>query len=354
MVFWIALCGCFLIIVIVLFLRNMQIKHELRRMKQELAETRNKGYNRQITIALVDRDLSALAAELNHNLDYQKEIKLRTEQMEKQMKQSISDIAHDLRTPLTVVKGNLQLLRKEPQLSEQGRQYLKLSLEKADSLKDMVDDFFELSVLESDRDEIETKRINLTNLLMNFVATHEPLIREKNLNPDIRLPQSTVYVMADEQMTYRVLSNLLSNVLKYAKDSFCIELTEKEAISFTESPGTTKGRKSFTESPGTSEGITGFTEVFQKNPDSTAETSGNALGRCYGGVIFTNRVSNGTEIDVSRLFERNYRGSRSRVGTGAGLGLYIAKLLMEKQGGKIEADIQGEELTFRIWFQKPE
>ena len=177
----------------------------------------------------------------------------------------LSDIAHDLRTPLTVVKGNLQLLRKESQLSEQGMQYLKLSLEKADSLKDMVDDFFELSVLESDRDVIETKRMNLTNLLMNFVAEHEPLIREKNLNPDIRLPQSTVYVMADEQMTVRVLSNLLSNVLKYAKGSFCIELTEKELIS-----------------------------------------------GCYGGVIITNRISNGTEIDISRLFERTYRGISSR------------------------------------------
>ena len=123
-------------------IRLFLIKSDLRHMRQELEKTREESYNRNLRVTISDREVEKLAAEINQNLDHQKELKRETERSRRQLEQSISDIAHDLRTPLTVVKGNLQMLESEP-LSEQGREYLKVSSKKAETLKRMVDEFFD-------------------------------------------------------------------------------------------------------------------------------------------------------------------------------------------------------------------
>ena len=103
---------------IVLAVQLLSLKSEMRKLKTELELTRNKSYNRQLTVSLIDKDFSALATEMNKNLDYQKRLKLESERAERNLKQSVSDIAHDLRTPLTVIKGNLQMLESEEKLTE--------------------------------------------------------------------------------------------------------------------------------------------------------------------------------------------------------------------------------------------
>ena len=119
------------------------LKKELRNIRDELPLTRHKGYNRQLTISLFDKDLSETTAEMNRNLDYQKRLKLESEKAELSLKRSVSDIAHDLRTPLTVIKGNLQLMEQEEALSDRGLEYLRVCTEKADAMKVMADDFFD-------------------------------------------------------------------------------------------------------------------------------------------------------------------------------------------------------------------
>ena len=94
-----------------LLIYMVRMKRELRNIKSELELTMDKSYNRQVSVDLFDRDLSGMTVQLNKNLDYQKQLKLETEKAERSIRQSVSDIAHDLRTPLTVMKGNLQMLR---------------------------------------------------------------------------------------------------------------------------------------------------------------------------------------------------------------------------------------------------
>ena len=293
-------------------LRVISMKQQIRKIRSSLARSREMDYNRQITIALIDREIEELAAEINRNLDYQKSLKLTAEQSEQQIRQSISDIAHDLRTPLTVIKGNLQRLEQEKDLTQEEERYLQISMQKADALKEMVDNFFELSVLESDHSPAVTSQINLTALLMNFLAEHESIIRQHHLTPEIRLPEVTVYVQADEQMLERILSNLLSNVVKYAKDAFRIEL------------------------------------VVEDYPDVDPELG----GEHYGGIRISNRLAEDSDVDADRLFERTYRGSRERTGTGAGLGLYIVRLLTEKQGGYVSAGIEQGDLFMKVMVPK--
>ncbi len=276
----------------------LSLKSEMRKMKKELALTRDKHYNRQLNVPLIDNDFVELAAEMNRNLDYQKQLKLRSEQAERNLKQSVSDIAHDLRTPLTVIKGNLQMLEHEEKLSDKGMGYLRVCSEKSDAMKQMADDFFELSVLESDSTEILLSRVNLTNLLMQFIADNEAVFRSCRLTPDVIFPERTVFVQADEQLLVRMFSNLLNNIVKYAENEFTIAL-----------------------------------EAFGD--------------KC--GISFCNPVDN-VNIDTKHLFDRTYRADKSRCGTSAGLGLYIVKLLAQKQGAEASAELKNNVLKITVYF----
>lgn len=284
------------IAVIALAVQLFSLKSEMRNLKKELAMTREKRYNRQLTVSLIDKDFSALATEMNRNLDYQKQLKLRSERDERNLKQSVSDIAHDLRTPLTVIKGNLQMIEQEETLSGRGMGYLRVCGEKAEIMKQMADTFFELSVLESDSTEVSVTRVNITNLLMQFIADNEAVIRSCHLVPEIIFPERTVFVRADEQLLLRMFSNLFNNIIKYSEKEFTIALEASDGI-------------------------------------------------CR--VIFSNPVK-GVNIDVEHLFERTYRADKSRHGNGAGLGLYIVKLLADKQGAAVGAEIENERLKISI------
>ena len=287
-----------LIAVIILALRLFLLRSSIRSISKELENTLKSDYNRQIKIDLSDEALNELAVHINKNLDAQKKLKLKEERSRRQLEQSVADIAHDLRTPLTVVKGNLQLLDSEA-LSEKGRQYLDVSTKKTEALKNMVDEFFELSVLESDPTPARLETIDLTAFLTEFLIDHEELIRAHSLEPEIQLQEREINVSANREMLQRVFENLISNILKYANNSFFIKLAEN------------------------------------------------------GTITVGNKLAGGVTIDTEHIFDRTYRADKARSSGSAGLGLYIAKLLMEKQNGTITASDSAGILSFRLEFTKP-
>ncbi len=296
--------------------RIWRMKRELRKIKRELEATRDKSYNPQVGVDLFDRDLADMMVQLNKNLDYQKQLKLEAEKAERSIRQSVSDIAHDLRTPLTVMKGNLQMLQMEETLSEKGLQYVDVCVKKADEMREMADDFFQLSVLESDAEAVELKRVDMTEKLLQFLVTQEAVIRARDLEPQVSFPEKSVFVLADEKLVDRMFGNLLNNVLRHAVgNTFRIRLEE------TDSTGGASGAKE----------------------RESAETR---PGECT--ITFLNEVGDPKSLDVQALFDRTYRGSRSRSGSGAGLGLYIVKLLAEKQKGHVSALLQGNTLEISV------
>ena len=287
------------LISLMLITRLILIRRNLKEISRELNNTKNEDYNRQLKVTLSDKTVEKLAADMNQNLDYQKSLKMETEKSRRQLEQSISDIAHDLRTPLTVIKGNLQMLERE-ELSDKGREYLDISRRKADTLKGMVDEFFELSVLESDSKPVELCKLDLIGFLSEFIIENETLIREKDLSPKITFPERTIYVRASKEMLSRVFSNLITNILKYAKDEF--EL------------------------------------VVEQDDDENAQAV----------VKVSNHVDDPSTIDIEHIFDRTYRADKARSDGSAGLGLYIAKLLVEKQKGSIQAYINEDLLVFEV------
>lgn len=289
-----------LFLCVYLFLYLSALKGELRKVKAELGSSRKQSYNRQITVSLFDRDLSNMVVELNDNLDYQKRLKLQAEQAEEQLKKSISDISHDLRTPLTVINGNLQMLYKE-EISKKGQEYLQICLEKSTALKTMINDFFELSVLESDHTPLELKQVDVTGVLMQFLVDNEAVIRANGLTPEINIPEKAVWILANEQMLVRIFGNLLNNVIKYAKDTFLTELVCMEEDH-----------------------------------------------RCR--ITFANALQESSKPNVEQIFERTYRGDQARHESGAGLGLYIVKLLADRQGAEVQAKQENEMLLLSLFF----
>ena len=114
---WIGVSVLLSVILLILFLYLNGIKRQLRELTVELQKTERQDYNRQLTVTLFDRDVTELAVQMNRNLDYQKQLKLQAEQSERTLRQSTSDIAHDLRTPLTVLRGNLHFMERDGGLS---------------------------------------------------------------------------------------------------------------------------------------------------------------------------------------------------------------------------------------------
>ncbi len=276
------------------------LKRNIKDITSELKRNRESSYNREIRLALHDRDTNALAVEINNNLSYQKKLKLSYETKSRELEQSIADITHDLRTPLTVVKGNLQMLTGET-LSDKGREYLQAGMQRTDSLKNMVDEFFELTLLESDDRPADTESVDLVGFLTDTIIHHEVMIREHGLTPNLVFPKKRVDVRANREMLGRVFSNLLTNITKYARDSFTLAVEESDS-------GT----------PCT--------------------------------VRLMNALLQDQAPDVDHIFDRTYRADRARSDGSAGLGLSIVKLLMEKMGGGISAAIDDGNLTFTIIF----
>ncbi|HQM00432.1 MAG TPA: HAMP domain-containing sensor histidine kinase [Ruminococcus flavefaciens] len=284
-----AIICCMMLVVYLLAL-----KRQMRNITDELDRTAKRSYNRLVRIPLFDNDLNSLTSAINREIDDRKRMKIKSEETEKALRQAISDIAHDLRTPLSVIKGELQIMNSNSDNDPEQKNYIDVCIRKTDELKNMADGFFELALLES-RDECpELKRINVTNLLMQFIAENEGLIRLNDLEPEIIFPDSTVFAMGDEEYLKRILGNLLGNVIKYSSGSFTLRLTDN------------------------------------------------------GEISIANPVGNAEAIDTERIFDRSYRADPSRKSGSAGLGLYIVRLLCDKISAEASASADTNSLTVTI------
>ena len=286
---------------LILGIRMLLFRADIRKIRKELENNREESYNRRLSVTLIDRNLEEMVAEMNRDLSYQKELKLQAERTRKEMEQSASDIAHDLRTPLTVIRGNLQMIG-EDQLPEEQLECLRAAIRRTEELKVMVDEFYEISLLESGDVQIRKETVDLTEFLKEFILDHEVMIREKELEPELVIPERAILLEADKRILSRVMNNLMNNVYKYAEGTFFLSLSE------------------------------------ENGPDRRIV------------ICLANYLHEGTEVDLEHIFDRTYRADKARAGNGAGLGLYIVKLLVERSGGVITASIRDGKLTFEIIF----
>lgn len=210
-------------------------------------------------------------------------------------------LAHDLKTPLASVIGYLSLLHDEQQISEELREkYLSVSLNKAERLEDLINEFFEIAKYNLSEITLQYNRINLTRLLEMLLYEFQPMLREKNLNCNLNIIED-IMMKCDANKIQRVFDNLLKNAVIYSFSGTDIDIT-----------------------------------VTKQNENVE--------------IKFTNHGDTIPKEKLERIFEQFYRldVSRSTGSGGAGLGLAIAKQIVELHKGTIAARSEDEMIEFKV------
>lgn len=279
---------------LILLVRYIQLKRQIRNLSDQMNEL-NCGYSeKMLDISLIDKDLERLAGILNQYNIKQRQTVAGVLRGEEYLKESVANISHDLRTPLTVILGHLQLLQKE-NLEPGQEKRIKIIMSKAERMKELVETFYDLSILEEQQTAPEKEKFNISNLLINLITENAVTLEKRNILPEINLPDHSIYMYSDRNIVERILQNLLTNAVKYSIGTIKITLMEKE----------------------------------------------------NSGIIFTieNPVSNSSEIDCNRLFDRFYTGDKSRYDGSTGLGLAVVKSLVAVLDGSIVAKLQANSLV---------
>jgi len=226
-------------------------------------------------------------------------------QAERFKSELITNVSHDIRTPLTSLINYVDLLSKLP-LEGQAAEYTSILNQKSNRLKMLIDDLMEASKAGSGNVKITTQTVNLTEIVGQAAGEFEEQLRERNVTLVFHHPEDPVFVSTDNRHLWRVLENLFSNAAKYACPS---------------------------------------TRVFA------------TIGRSSGGrPIFTLKNTSETPLDLSgeALSEQFIRGDRARQSEGSGLGLYIAKSLAELMGTKFTIRTTGDLFEVELVFPAAE
>ena len=283
--------------VVILAVRSYLLKKQLRSIFYQLSEEQT----RLVTVELVDGDMEKVVQEINALLERIQQTVIKSNASSAVLRSSIADISHDMKTPLTSVIGYLQLAEKECEDEKMG-EIIKTCLERTHYLNALINDFFELSVIESQDCIPKLENVDVAGMICEQILANYPIFEEKKLTPHFENSDKSVIVSADSNMLNRVIQNLISNGVKYASGD----------ISFS---------------------------VCRENEQ----------------VIVT--VSNpvNTYVDVAHIFDRFYTQDKSR-SKGSGIGLYICSQFIEAMGGSISAEMDQNCLSIKVmlnsvWLQ---
>lgn len=163
---------------LILLFRHIQLKKQIRNLSGQVKEWNRGNSGQMIDISLMDKDLEHLAAILNLYNIGQRQAVAKTLRHEEHLKESVANISHDLRTPLTVILGHLQLLQKEDLEPAQAKR-IAVVLRKAEKMKELVEAFYDLSVLEEQQTVPSKVTFNFSNMLIDLITEHAPALEKR-------------------------------------------------------------------------------------------------------------------------------------------------------------------------------
>ncbi len=246
-----------------------------------------------VTVEFIDSDMEAIALEVNGLLETIRQTIIKSNASSAALKSSIADISHDMKTPLTAVIGYLQLAERECN-DEKTKELIKICLERAHYCNSLINDFFELSILEAQDCTPKLESVDVAGMVCEQILAHYPIFEGKSITPHFEDSDKPVMAFADADLLNRVIQNLISNGIKYTSGDI-------------------------------------FFHLFQKNGQVT--------------IVVSNPIN--TDVDVAHIFDRFYTQDKSR-NKGSGIGLYICRQFIEAMGGSISAEVIGKILSIKV------
>ena len=280
--------------VIFFFTRLLYFKKEVKKIRKQLQNYNNQRTNKKIDMTLLEQDIESLGIEINYLIDLHVKEKRGKIRFESELKQTIANMSHDLRTPLTSILGYIQMAESSKVPEGERREYLSIAKSRAKRLEALLNDFFELSVIESADYELKLERFNMKNITIDVLMSFFDRFNDQNIEPIINMPERDVFITADKSAVIRVIENLISNAITHSDGNIVVSLEETESVVR---------------------------------------------------FIVQNEAHTLTEKDVEHFFDRFYMADTSRTGKSTGLGLSIVKSFMEKMNGEVTAQLKDGQLS---------
>ena len=289
---WI-LCGILLILNFILVLKILFVKKDLDELVIEFRNCLKKETNNLLTLPTHDYHVRKIASEINSELKLLRKQRHSYMNGDRELKEAVTNISHDLRTPLTAIYGYLDLLESEDK-SEDVKFYIDQIQNRTDAMKQLTEELFRYSVITSTCEK-NSQDVVLNKALEECLLAYCGAFAQQNIEPTVEIPNRAVHCRIDLAAFNRIVGNILSNVLKYSDGDLNVKLYAD------------------------------------------------------GTILFTNSAKDLTPVMVERLFDRFYTVETGRNSTG--LGLSIAKLLTERTGGQISAVYEEGKLTISLRFK---
>lgn len=289
---WI-LCGVLAVIAALLAVKILMMQKSMNEICACVAEHLSADTNQLVIVSSGDKYIRRLACEISGQLAELRRLRLRYMNGDRELKEAVTNISHDLRTPLTAICGYLELLEAE-EMTDSTRRYIKQIGDRTEALKSLTEELFRYSVISSVSD-LNYEEVSLGRVLEDTLISFYGAFEQKKISPDITLPDPAVVRSLDRSALSRIFGNIVSNAIKYSDGDLSVTMTDR------------------------------------------------------GEIVFSNTASELSSVEVGRLFDRFYTVDSARKSTG--LGLSIAKLLTERMGGSISADYKGKTLSIKIFFE---
>ena len=290
-IYWILIIIFLILVIIFLISKIVIINLSIKEIETNIEKILKEDSNRLITISTNNINLKKLANNLNlYIYEFRKQEK-KYKNGNQELQKSITNISHDLRTPLTAIKGYIDLIEKD-NLNKKQSNYLKIISDKVDILTTLTEQLYDYSKCLDLKDKIKKEKVCINDILEDVLVSYYELFKQKNITPKILIVEKKIFKYLDKNMFVRVLENIISNALKYSEDNFEVNLLDN------------------------------------------------------GKIIISNKTKSLNITNVKKIFNRYYTlqtGSKS-----SGLGLSIAKQLIELNGGNIYAKYKNNNLIIEI------
>ncbi len=290
------------ILLIIIFIQNIKYRHiktDLQYIQNKLHHIITDKTEEQLLVFAADKSLIPLLVEINHLLEYNQISHKNFLKVEMSMRRMLSNISHDLKTPLTVILGYVETMKLDDKmdLDERKMQLAKVEIKTMEVLE-LINKFFDLAKLESGDKYIPLTRINMNEICRKNILEFYDVLTNKGFQVMIDIPEEDIYSRGNEEALDRVINNLLSNAIKYGNDGMIVGLSLRTDEEYA------------------------YIEIWDK---------GKGIGEIY----------------KDRIFERMYTldDSRNKLNQGSGLGLTITKRLIEKMDGEIFVNSKPNEKT---------